>query len=73
MEYDVMIHNADLLIDAFDADHDVIYATGLTLNAFDGRHNVIRLNGISIAEAEGLTAILLGYDVSVCLLPYEED
>lgn len=31
MEYDVMIHNADLLIDAFDADHDVIYATGLTL------------------------------------------
>ena len=53
--------------------HDLlIYAGDNLANAFD-EHKVIRLNGISIAEAEGLTAILLGYDVSVCLLPYEED
>lgn len=45
----------------------LIYDSESLVNAFDGRHNVIRLNGISIAEAEGLTAILLGYDVSVCL------
>lgn len=49
----------------------LIYDSESLVNAFDGRRNVIRLNGISIAEAEGLTAILLGYDVSVCLLPYE--
>ena len=38
----------------------LIYDSESLVNAFDGRHNVIRLNGISIAEAEGLTAILLG-------------
>ena len=48
----------------------LIYDSESLVNAFDGRHNVTRLNGISIAEAEVLTAILLGYDVSVCLLPY---
>ena len=41
----------------------LIYDSESLVNAFDGRHNVIRLNGISIAEAEGLTAILL-----VCFL-----
>ena len=35
----------------------LIYDSESLVNAFDGR----------------LTAILLGYDVSVCLLPYEED
>ena len=54
--------------------HDLlIYDSESLVNAFDGRHNVIRLNGISVAEAESLAAILLSHDVSVGLLPYEED
>ena len=51
----------------------LIYDSESLANAFDGRHNVIRLNGISIAETEGLAAIFLGYGVSACLLPCEED
>lgn len=51
----------------------LIYDSESLANAFDGRHNAIRLNGISIAEAEGLAAILLGYGVSACLLPYKEE
>lgn len=53
--------------------HDLlIYAGDNLANAFD-EHKVIRLNGISVAEAESLAAILLCHDVSVGLLPYEED
>lgn len=53
--------------------HDLlIYAGDNLANAFD-EHKVIRLNGISVAEAESLAAILLSHDVSVGLLPYEED
>lgn len=53
--------------------HDLlIYAGDNLATAFD-EHKVIRLNGISVAEAESLAAILLSHDVSVGLLPYEED
>lgn len=48
MEYDVMIHNAELLIDAFDADHDVIYATGLTLTETETAADILMRHGVSV-------------------------
>lgn len=48
MEYDVMIHNAELLIDAFDADHDVIYATGLTLTEAEIVADILMRHGVSV-------------------------
>ena len=48
MEYDVMIHNAELLIDAFDADHDVIYATGLTSTEAETVADILMRHGVSV-------------------------
>lgn len=48
MEYDVMIHNAELLIDAFDADHDVIYTTGLTLTEAETVADILMRHGVSV-------------------------
>ena len=51
MEYDVMIHNADLLIDAFDADHDVIYATGLTLTETEIAADILMARRFSLSAS----------------------
>ena len=48
MKYDLLIYDSESLVNAFDADHDVIYATGLTLTETETAADILMRHGVSV-------------------------